>query len=58
MKNRMGETICKWSNWQENNLQNIQRAHAAQLKKKNHDQKKSRRKHTDGNSTWKDAKYN
>ena len=55
MKNRMGETICKWSN----NLQTIQRAHAAQLKKKwKPDRKKSRRKHTDENGTWKDAKYN
>ena len=27
---RMGENICKWSNWQRINLQNIQAAHAAQ----------------------------
>ena len=27
---RMGENICKWNNWQEINLQNIQTAHAAQ----------------------------
>ena len=26
----MGENICKWSNWQGINLQNIQTAHAAQ----------------------------
>ena len=26
----MGESICKWSNWQRINLQNIQSAHAAQ----------------------------
>ena len=31
----MGENICKWCNQQGINLQNIQTAHAAQLKKKN-----------------------
>ena len=32
----MGENICKQSNWQGINFQNIQTAHAAQyLKKKN-----------------------
>ena len=30
---RMGENICKWSNWQKINLQNIQAAHAAQYQK-------------------------
>ena len=30
----MGENICKWSNWQRINLQNIQAAHAAQYQKK------------------------
>ena len=30
---RMGENICKWSNWQKINLQNIQAAHAAQYEK-------------------------
>ena len=29
----MRENICKWSNWQELNLQNIQIAHAAQYQK-------------------------
>ena len=27
---RMGENICKWSNWQRINLQNLQAANAAQ----------------------------
>ena len=27
---RMGENICKWSNWQTINLQDLQAAHAAQ----------------------------
>ena len=27
---RMGENICKWSNWQRINLQDLQAAHAAQ----------------------------
>ena len=31
---RMGENICKWSNWQEIYLQNIQTAHAAQYQNK------------------------
>ena len=31
----MGENICKWSNWQSINLQNLQAAHAAQYQKKN-----------------------
>ena len=31
---RMGENICKWSNRQGINLQNIQIAHAAQYQKK------------------------
>ena len=30
---RMGDNICKWSNWQRINLQNIQAAHAAQYQK-------------------------
>ena len=32
---RMGENICKWSNWQRINLQNLQAAHAAQCQKNN-----------------------
>ena len=32
---RMGENICKWSNWQRINLQNLQAAHAAQYQKTN-----------------------
>ena len=31
----MGEKICKWSNPQEINLQNIETTYAAQYKKKN-----------------------
>ena len=31
----MGENICKLSNWQRINLQNIQEAHAAQYQKTN-----------------------
>ena len=31
----MGENICKWSNWQRINLQNLQAAHAAQYQKTN-----------------------
>ena len=31
---RMGENICKQSNWQGINLQNIQTAHAVQYQKK------------------------
>ena len=31
----MGENICKWSNWQGVNLQNLQAAHAAQYQKPN-----------------------
>ena len=27
---RMGENICKWSNWQRTSLQSIQTAHAIQ----------------------------
>ena len=30
----MGENICKWSNWQGINLQNIQTVHEAQYQKK------------------------
>ena len=30
----MGEDICKWSNQQGTNLQNIQKTHAAQYKNK------------------------
>ena len=30
---RTGENICKWSNWQRINLQNLQGAHAAQYQK-------------------------
>ena len=40
---RMGEHICKWSNWQGVNLQNIQTAHISQYKKKEANQKMSRR---------------
>ena len=29
----MGENICKWSNWQRINFQNLQAAHAAQYQK-------------------------
>ena len=29
----MGENICKWSNWQRINLQNIQIAHGAHYQK-------------------------
>ena len=32
---RMGKNICKWSNWQVNELQNIQRADVAQHQKTN-----------------------
>ena len=32
---RIGENIYKWITWQGTNLQNIQTAHASQLKKKN-----------------------
>ena len=31
---KMGENICKWSDWQEINLQNIWTAYADQYKKK------------------------
>ena len=31
---RIQENICTWCDWQGINLQNIQRAHIAQLKKK------------------------
>ena len=41
---RMGENICKRSNWQRINLQNTQAAHAAQyLKNKKPNQKMGRR---------------
>ena len=30
---RMEENICKWSNWQRTNHQNLQAAHAAQYQK-------------------------
>ena len=30
----MGENICKWSNWQVTNLQNIQAAYVTQYQKK------------------------
>ena len=30
----MGENICKWSNWQRINLQNLPAVHAAQYQKK------------------------
>ena len=36
---RMGENICKWSNWQKINLQNIQIAHVAQHQKNKVSQK-------------------
>ena len=40
---KMGEQICKWSNWQ-GNLQNIQTAHASQHQKnKQPNQKMSER---------------
>ena len=32
---RIGENICKWSDWQGINLQNIQTAYAAQYENKN-----------------------
>ena len=32
---RMGENICKWSNWQRVDLQNLHAAHAAQYQKTN-----------------------
>ena len=35
----MGKYICKWSNWQRINLQNLQAAHAAQYQKNNPIQK-------------------
>ena len=41
---RMGENICKWSNWQRINLQNIQAAHAAQYQKKQTTQSKNGQK--------------
>ena len=31
---RMGENICRWSDWQGINLQNLQTAHATLYKKK------------------------
>ena len=31
---KVGENVCKWSDWQGINLQNKQTAYAAQLKKK------------------------
>ena len=37
---RMGENICKWSNWQGIYLQNIQTAHAAQYQKNKNPTKK------------------
>ena len=41
---RMGENICKWSNWQGINLQNIQTAQAVQYQKnKQPNQKMGRR---------------
>ena len=36
----MGEYICKWSNWQGINLQDIQTAHAALYQKENNPIKK------------------
>ena len=36
----MGENICKWSNQQRINLQNIQAAHATQYQKTNNPIKK------------------
>ena len=39
---RIGENICKSSNWQGINLQNIQRAHAAQLLKKKKSEKEQK----------------
>ena len=53
----MGENICRQSNWQEINLQNIQTVHVVQYQKnKQHNKKMGRkykhtflqRKHTDG----------
>ena len=41
---RMGENICKWCDWQEINLQNLQTAYAAQYQKnKQPNQKMDRR---------------
>ena len=39
---RIGENICKSSNWQGIDLQNIQTAHVAQLLKKKKNQEKSK----------------
>ena len=41
---RMGENICKQSNWQRINLQNTQVAHAAQNQKKQTTQSKNGQK--------------
>ena len=41
---RIGENICKWSNWQRINLQNLQAAHAAQYLKKQTTQSKNGQK--------------
>ena len=41
---RMGENICKWSNWQGINLQNLQAAHAAQYQKNQTTQSKNGQK--------------
>ena len=38
----MGENICKWSNWQGINFQNIQTTHASQYKKKKNKQTQSK----------------
>ena len=39
-KRQLGENICKWSDWQGINLQNIQIAHIPQYIKKQQQQKK------------------
>ena len=42
----MGENICKWSNWQRINLQNMQAAHMTQYQKTNNQQLGGRVKQT------------
>ena len=47
----MEEYICKWSQWQGINLQNIQTAHVAQWKKRK--KKPNQKRHTDGQNAHK-----